>query len=392
MVAFADVVRTTEFPADKFFSVEDVPVFVEHEARLSDGRTISFDRARLERIAANCNRRIAETGDYAVVTLGHTPTPNEPGKPMPEVVGFAGPFRVGEYGGKAAVLADMHIFIERKEELRRWPRRSPEFRLTGPDDIYLDPIALLGAEPPRLDMGLTMLYSERSEGAPVERYAFAMPSGGNVFVPGVIGDQRREKYQMTDEQLKLIIEAIEKLDWVQWIKKKIAEEQTGGGSANKPSAAEPPASAGGDAKPADEDRERYRRLEQSLQLRTAEIETLRKQIEDERADRINAERYSQLMALRNVYAFDLDKEADRCRYSKMSDEQFRDHLTLVRENYRRIPVGERLPPLGRAVDQEEPTERYSAEVRAKAREEAIRRRNSGQDVDFSALLEELSRK
>lgn len=387
MVAFGDVAKPTEFPADTFFTVENVPVFVAHAARLSDGRTIEFDRPRLEKIVENCNRRIDRTGDYAVVTLGHTPTPEETHKAMPEVVGFAGPFRLGEYAGKAAVLADMHIFIERKDELRRWPRRSPEFRLTGPDEIYLDPIALLGAEPPRLDMGLTMLYSERSEGAPVERYAFAMPSGGNVFVPGVIGDQRREKYQMTDEQLKLIIEAIEKLDWVQWIKKKIAEEQAGGNADDPPAAA-----TSADPPPAEEERERYRRLEQSLQLRTTEIETLRRQIEEERADRVNAERYSQLMALRNVYAFDIEKEADRCRYSRMNDEQFRDHLTLIRENYRRIPVGERLPPLGAAIDAETPAERYSSEVRARAREEAVRRRNAGQDVDFSALLEELSRK
>jgi len=427
MVAFAQLSKVTEFPEDRFLNVEGVPVFVAHSTQLSDGREVSFGREELAAICENCNRRIRQTGDYAVVTLGHTPRPGED-QPMPEVVGFAGPFRLGEFAGKPAILADFHIFKEHEDVLKRYPRRSPEFRLAEDlRQVHLDPIALLGAEPPRLDMGLTLLYSGTEDGLPVERYAFAMPSGSNTFVPEVISKRsKKEEYAMNEEQLKAIIEALEKLDWVQWIKRKMAEEAATGQPppepANEQLAGQPsdkidPEKAkqileDGEVhgKPLTEDqrkmlgaaasrerdadtamRERYRQLEQQLERQKTEVEALRKLLEEERADRVNAERYSQLMALRQVYAFDLDKEADRCRYSRMNDEQFRDHLQLIRENYRRIPVGERLPPLGQAVDPDSQRERYSEDVRRKALQIALRRREAGEAVDFESLLEQVQK-
>lgn len=69
MVAFAELVKTTEFPEDRFVNVEGVPVFTAHRARLSDGREVEFAPEELAAISENCNRRIQKTGDYAVITL-----------------------------------------------------------------------------------------------------------------------------------------------------------------------------------------------------------------------------------------------------------------------------------------------------------------------------------
>ncbi|MBC7238550.1 MAG: hypothetical protein H5T71_00405, partial [Chloroflexi bacterium] len=390
-----------------------MPVFVAHEAELSDGRRVTFGPDELAAIVENCNRRIEETGDYAVITLGHTPAPGED-KPQPEVVGFAGPFRLGEFAGKPAILADFHIFQEYKDVLKRYPRRSPEFRLV--DDLrktHLDPIALLGAEPPRLDMGLTLLYSEREGNVLVERYAAVMPAGSNTFV-STVPSQDKERYTMDQDLLKQIIEAFNELDWVKWVKKKMAQEQAQGGGEtegdnpqqqyeDQPSDKIDPEKAKQiledgtvHGKPLTEDqrkmfgaaasrerdadrelRERYRLLEQHLERQRTELEKLRRDVEAERAARVNAERYSQLVQLRQVYAFDLEKEVERCRYSRMTDEQFKDHLAIIRENYKQIPVGERLPPLGAAVELDESREKYSEEVLRRALEIAKRKKELG---------------
>ena len=47
--------------------------------------------------------------------------------------------------------------------------------------MFLDPIALLSAECPRLDMGL--LYSAMKSGRVVEKYTAVAPAAGHSFVP-----------------------------------------------------------------------------------------------------------------------------------------------------------------------------------------------------------------
>jgi len=422
MVSFLEIAKPKSFPEEAFFNVQDVPVFVAHQATLSDGRRVVFGPQELAAIVANCNRRIEETGDYAVITLGHTPAPGQE-KPEPEVVGFAGPFRLGEFGGRPAILADFHIFQEHKDVLKKYPRRSPEFRLV--EDLrqtHLDPIALLGAEPPRLDMGLTLLYQERDGETLVERYAAVLPAGSNTFVPST-PKSKKEEYSMANQELvQEIVEALEQLDWVQWTKRKMAEEQAAAATGNQepteklqdqPSDKIDPEKAKKiledgeiDGKPLTEEqrkmfgaaasrerdadpelRERYHLLEQHLERQRTELERLRQDVEAERASRVNAERYSQLVQLRQLYAFDLEKEVERCRYSRMNDEQFRDHLQIIRENYRRIPVGERLPPLGAAVELDEAREKYSEDVRRRALAIAKRKKEQGEDVSFEEILE-----
>ncbi|HPP54278.1 MAG TPA: hypothetical protein PK777_15100, partial [Thermoguttaceae bacterium] len=104
--------------------------------------------------------------------------------------------------------------------------------------------------------------------------------------------------------------------------------------------------------------------------------------------RVNAERYSQLVQLRQCYAFDLDKEVERCRSSRMTEDQFRDHLEVIRENYQRIPVGERLPPLGSALHWgQEVQEQYSEDQRRRARQLVLAARAEGKELSLEEALE-----
>ena len=165
----ADVRAPGQFDGKDFETRTNVPIFAEHRTTAKDGRELNFGFAELQAVCDRCNRRIDETGDYATVCIGHTPDPDSmaKGANMPEMVGFAGPFRMGMMPpsptGKQryAILADLHIMAEDAAKLRKYPRRSPELWLEDKyEDMFLDPIALLGAEAPRLDMGLL----ERSEG------------------------------------------------------------------------------------------------------------------------------------------------------------------------------------------------------------------------------------
>src|SRR5690606_11265039 len=93
-------------------------------------------------------------------------------------------------------------------------------------DMFLDPIALLGGEAPRLDMGL--VYSRYAHGrGNVEIYqAAAVPGAGNVFIPTETETRKYEAAPMLDESdIRQIVEAIRELPELQW-----AKSQMGGSS------------------------------------------------------------------------------------------------------------------------------------------------------------------
>ena len=155
----------SEFPDDEFTTIPNVPVFAEHKTIAKNGRELRFGRKELEAIVYRCNRRINQTGDYAALTIGHTPSPEamRAGAGMPDLVGCAGPYRLGVLGNEGqqrryAILADFHVFKEEMPRVRKNPRRSPELWLEDQyEEMFFDPISLLGSEAPRLDLGL--LYS-----------------------------------------------------------------------------------------------------------------------------------------------------------------------------------------------------------------------------------------
>ena len=59
------------FPAEQFVTLPNVPVFREHKTRAVDGRMLEFGMQQLQMVANRCNRRIAETGDYAAYRAGN---------------------------------------------------------------------------------------------------------------------------------------------------------------------------------------------------------------------------------------------------------------------------------------------------------------------------------
>lgn len=204
--------RTALDPA-RFEIVHDVPIFDEHEvdepAHDENGkvvglRKLKYTRRVLESIAKNMNKRIEDTGDYTALCLGHTPTPEQrkAGLPQPPLVGFAGPYFVGTIGEKkkryAIIAKNWAIFRDEVDRVRKHPRRSVEvWREENPMDRYIEPIALLGAETPRRDLGLA--YSRIHEGVQVERYTAMAPSANNTHVPGVGGKKKSKPVVRRDE-------------------------------------------------------------------------------------------------------------------------------------------------------------------------------------------------
>ena len=254
------------FPAEQYVTLANIPVFREHKTRAVDGRMLEFGMQQLQMVCDRCNRRITETGDFAAVVVGHTHPPEDQNAPEPELVGYAGPFRLGTIGEGArkcwAILADFHIFRQDLAKVRKHPRRSPELCLEDTyEEMFLDPIALLGAEAPRLDLGLVTgaqgtdgaalaagelpakrLYSFIKSGRKVEKYAMAacaMPSAGNVFAPTnkitqTTNTDKPQKYaanpqgttsMLTPEDISAVVEAFLSTDAGQFLVQEMKTKQ-----------------------------------------------------------------------------------------------------------------------------------------------------------------------
>jgi hypothetical protein len=240
----------TAFDPAQFETIVNVPILAEHETTAADGRRLKFGFDELRQVCARCNQRIRETGDYAAIVVGHTPTAEQKaaGMPEPELIGFAGPWRMGLLGEQGsrqrwAILADCHIFREDLAKWRKHPRRSPELWLEDRyDQMFLDPIALLGAQAPRLDMGL--LFAADRDGRQVERYqAAAAPSATSVSIPA----HEPRRYQsgatgmLSPEDLQQIVQAISQTDWAQWCQQQMAAQAPASTAAGGVPGAAPPA-------------------------------------------------------------------------------------------------------------------------------------------------------
>jgi hypothetical protein len=417
----------SKFGDDRFVLVRDVPVFAEHEISGRDGKPSKYDRAALQAVCDRCNHRIADTGDFAAITNGHTPTDEQraAGAAMPDVIGFSGPFRLGMIGNKTprwAIFADEHHFKDRYDNTRRLPRRSPEVWLEERmENRFIDPIAALGAETPRLDMGLR--FARTADGRSVEKYAAACaPGGASVVMPAPVSVSspkvkpedklEAERYRehsaaatpdesgapqnpqenplmLSPEDVKQIVDAVMETEPMQWVRQQMLSDTApaagdatdGAALASEPSPAPiaaPNPAPGVSSPPSDDkDKDAYALATEKAKYANLEAEyvALRTQFDAERGERRKAERYSKLQELRTTFAFEMDKEVARC--VPMSDEQFVAHLGVITENYQRIPVGASIyvPPL----DKPEPpkTEKYSRDVCEKAVKIADDLRKSG---------------
>ena len=147
----------------------------------------------------------------------------------PRVVGFAGPFflgRLGEIEPVWAIMCTMRIFKEDAALAKRYPRVSVEYWASkdDPTDGHFDPISLLGAETPELDLGIRY---QRPRGAMMLRHATreltlsryeagapaASPSGGNGFVPsfGTGGKKSKQNYSKEAPAMALSTEEIQQI-------------------------------------------------------------------------------------------------------------------------------------------------------------------------------------
>lgn len=434
------------FPADRFRRLSGVVVFAEHQTQLRDGRPVEYSEEALRRIAANCNRRIAQSGNWAAVCIGHTDG-NGPPKPL---VGFAGPFRVSRRDGRAVLEAELWIFEDQVDQLRYYPRPSPEVWIPtdgfDPDRVFLDPIAFLGADAPRLDLGMTFLYAaQAAEGWQCEKYAASFPGPGSVAVPD---GQHTKKDQWTTqktsyrkgpetmalnpEDIQAILKAIEATDWYQWIRQQMAASQKPAESKpaeppqNQPPA--PPAEGkketytadsqdkSGQAPPPEEDKTKPEedkaqkdkeaywgpgckkseyRQEEELQMKK-ELYQLRQQLAEERALRINTDRRRRLEQLARYYTVDVDAEMELCQYGRMDDPAFAKHLERIEKYYRPLPADAQLPVWAEAdsgasgpASREFYQRKKQEELSTKAAELVRRMANRGQWISYEEALERL---
>lgn len=191
-----------QFPEGKYQHFGPRCVFLCHTVPSSgDGKRpeTKYGRAELEKLVDWANYRIRNNDTFSAISDGHTPTPQEKasGRPDPDVLGYAGPFYLGLLGDvdpKFAIYADEWVHTSDVERFEKLQRRSPEVWCLEPiERRTLDPIAALGAETPRLDVGMNP-YARFSDGVTVLRYSAvsaALPGPSNTFIPG--GENRNRK-------------------------------------------------------------------------------------------------------------------------------------------------------------------------------------------------------
>jgi len=417
-IAVPGVRPSGDFPDTEFVTYRNVPIFAEHRTTSSSGRELVFTRAELEAVCSRCNQRIADTGDYATIIIGHTPDPaalaSGQAKPSP-VVGFAGPFRMGKIGEgdaqKWAILADFHIYRNQPEVIRLYPRRSPELWLQpNYEDMFLDPIALLGGEAPRLDMGL--LYTAVKDGQRIEKYAAVSPGPMNSSLP-VFGErdpknvkkfdsqtQRSQAMAISTEDLKQIVDAISQTEVFAWAKSQMEASKDKGGSESDDDKKPEEYAAADDDQGDDEDDEENKMVKENYAKQAREIvklegtvAALQRQLSTETAKRIDGERYSKLSGLAERFAFDLAEEFEEVRYGKADDAAFDRHCDRITRRYQPIIVGveptvpEGVEMYSRAPGQDANKAKYSRDQIDRAKAVAIASVNKGVPMSFDAALE-----
>ena len=139
------------------------PFFVLREAEIADERTggkVKLTKARLDKIAGIQNQRIADTGDATPIIIGHTRR-HLLEKEQPPIAGYATRYETAKFlnTNTWGLKATPWCKPEDKVLFERFPRRSCEL-WTDPD--LIDPISLLGANTPRLDLGLHQLSRDQA--------------------------------------------------------------------------------------------------------------------------------------------------------------------------------------------------------------------------------------
>tara|TARA_R100000742_G_C4278750_1_gene101968 strand:+ start:2373 stop:4013 length:1641 start_codon:yes stop_codon:yes gene_type:complete len=225
----------------RYMQVPGQAVFVEHDTVKSSGDPVSFGLKDLCEILRTCNRRIADRDLFAAISLNHTSA--DPNDPDPEVLGFAGPYRLGQIGNVKplwAIFCDEHWYAENKDRLQKMPRRSPEL-ITYPHNgqRFFDPIAALGSKSPRLHMPIRYSTFTNEDGHECERYeagaAGSYPGGSNTYIKGSqdfkvkqpLNEQYESKEQPmqgSNEMIAQLVEAFAQTPEIQFIRSMMQEQ------------------------------------------------------------------------------------------------------------------------------------------------------------------------
>lgn len=233
-------VAAKKLPTDRYSRFQRVPVFEEHAAqrvsrdangkpvRDKDGNPVmedfTWDRNRLAAMCYQMNHRILDSGSFSPIIEGHTS--DQPGAAQPAVLGYQGKFRIGKIGNinpRYAIFADEYHANEHREKFKTLTRRSPEVWVNAPKPFF-DPVAALGANTPRLDMGISIPYSRGNhwtvvgdDGAEVEKYSMAdgtLPAANNVAQQLPVQADRPDQYEAGEHDdgiVNAVIDAIQQI-------------------------------------------------------------------------------------------------------------------------------------------------------------------------------------
>ena len=340
-----DKKQPVDFDKDDFHTLEGIPIFDAHDGH-EEGLDLNFDEDLLKQIIEQCNARIADTGDHVPVTAGHT---SDDG-PEPELLGYASNFKLGQIGKdkpRACIMADLQIHKSKMEKVKSLPRRSIELWpdlcidpvvLKAADKHVIDSVALLGAQRPARDLGLLFQKNRNSK----TRYT------REIY----------HKENMSPEDVKTCVEALMSTPEFEFLKELMAQKQAAAEPAQMREEeaehySDDPAKDEEAAKEQQEPDEeqldpaklrmqrdqqvrRYAKLESQYNALAKEVETLK------RGERV-AQRKAELLQLEaEGFVFDM---ADELEYvSDLEPARYSKHLSKIKKNYKKAPVGINIKP------------------------------------------------
>jgi hypothetical protein len=187
----------SRFTPDQYQRLHDVAMFHEHTVpaqKIQDKEVPAqhYGRDELAEMVEGMNDRILDHDEFSPITRGHTgqkPGAKDGDRQMPEVLGFAGPYKLGMIGRKNprwAIFGTEYHMKDAVPELKKRVGRSPEvWRYSRMRDRFFYPIATLGEEMPRLNLPPAHYSRRNAEESPVfvECYSAVFPGGSNTFVP-----------------------------------------------------------------------------------------------------------------------------------------------------------------------------------------------------------------
>jgi hypothetical protein len=219
-----------KFPAERFSFSPAHCHFAEHDKVEPNGQVKHIGVQDLVTILNENNSQILDRENFQAITLGHTS--DSPAAKDPDVIGFAGPYRLGMIGHEKPVFAifgDEYHRKDRLNDVQSAPRRSIELNtLRSTGQRWFDPIAALGAKAPRLAMPAKY---DSTEEADIERYSVVAPAyfpgGSNTNVDKTHYDDETNfpsqedemnGQSISDQDIAAIVAAIEQMPEIQFIR------------------------------------------------------------------------------------------------------------------------------------------------------------------------------